>query len=295
MGKVNRDRLMELEKVSRPTLGKKFKPFLDQPILPEKVWRLLPPKLTTGNNPWVLGIDGKWLRRNGVVMTYRDVTHGENIFWSYWSSESYEALFTDLEKLRRLLNDRLPNGIISDWKGAIVTAVSNHLPDIPHQRCLIHVVREAKRLLPKNSGILAVSTLRKTALFLTKIKTQDDKRSFLSKLIEWERLFNHLLKARTTNSNPNIGKKWWYTHGNLRRAWRLLTDDWYPFFVHLDHSLIPKDNNSLEGVNSQVKKRLGCHRGMRTSRQVSFLFWYLAFTRTKTKQNLKKLWVGWKT
>jgi hypothetical protein len=74
----------------------------------------------------------------------------------------------------------------------------------------------------------------------------------------------------------------------------LLTDDWRPFFVHLDNPLIPSSNNSLEGTNSQIKKQLGIHRGMKTPQQVSFLFWYLTFTRAKTKQDLKKLWDYWK-
>lgn len=283
---------MEEEGISRPTLSKKFKLFLDKPLSSKSVWRLLPPKLTVSSDPWVLGVDGKWLRRQGVVMIYRDITHKENLFWSYWSSESYEALFADLDKLTTLLGDRLPSGVISDWKGSIVNAVSNLLPGVPHQRCLAHVVREAKRLLPQNSPFLPTRILRRIAKQLPLIKTKAQKRSWLADLIEWERLFGFRLKERTIN--PETGKKWWYTHGNLRRAWRLLTDDWSPFFIHLDHPLIPSSNNSLEGVNSQIKKRLGSHRGMRTLQQVSFLFWYLAFTRTKSKQNLKKLWGGWK-
>lgn len=121
------------------------------------------------------------------------------------------------------------------------------------------------------------------------------KRSWLADLIEWERVFGYRLKERTVNHNPNVKKKWWYTHGNLRRAFRLLTDDWSPFFAYLDHPLIPNSNNSLEGTNSQIKKQLGNHRGMKTPQQVSFLFWYLSFTRTKNKQDLKKLWGYWKT
>ncbi len=226
-------------------------------------------------------------------MIYRDVTHKENIFWSYWSSESYGALFNDLEKLMGLLDGHPPFEVVSDWKGAIVAAVANFLPDIPHQRCLAHVVRETKRLLPKNSGQLATSALRTIAKWLPHVKTEETKRRWLADLIEWERIYGYRLREKTIN--PETGKKWWYTHGNLRRAWRLLTDDWYPFFIHLDQPLIPSSNNSLEGVNSQIKKQLGNHRGMKTPQQVSFLFWYLAFTRTKSKPDLKKIWDGWKT
>lgn len=234
-------------------------------------------------------------------MIYRDVTHGENLFWSYWSSESYQALYSDLDALVSLLgvSGRLPSGVISDWKGSIVSGVATYFPGIPQQRCLAHVVREAKRLLPEKSSFEGVLALRVIAKQLPYIKTHKEPTGWKSQLIKWELAYGHLLKEKTIN--PDTGKKWWYTHGDLRRAWRLLTDDWYPFFVHLDHLLLPNTNNSLEGVNSQLKNKLLNHRGMKTPQQVSFLFWYLTFTRTtclpagrKTRQKLKKIWDVWK-
>lgn len=226
-------------------------------------------------------------------MVYRDITHHQNLFWSFHSSESYEAIHTDLQALTKLLGGCSPSGVISDWKGSIVTGVANHFDHLPHQRCLIHVLREAKRLLPKRSSFDAVPVLREIAKNLLHVKTQKEAMAWKSRLIGWQMAYGHLLKEKSTN--PETGKKWWYTHGDLRRAWRLLTDDWYPFFVYLDHPLIPKENNSIEGVNSQMKRFLGNHRGMKTLQQVSFLFWYLTFTRTKSKQDLKKLWDWWKT
>ena len=87
---------------------------------------------------------GKWLRKQGVVIIHRDVTNGENLYWSFWKSESYLAFSTDIEKLSNLLEDNLPTGAISDWKRAIVSAVTMYFGDIPHQRCLIHVVRQGE-------------------------------------------------------------------------------------------------------------------------------------------------------
>lgn len=266
--------------------------FFDKPIPPKAAWSCLPPVLTRTVDPWVLAIDGKWLRRQGVVMIYRDVTHGENLFWSYHTSESYLALYTDLAALTGLLGVRLPSGVISDWKGSIVAGVALFFGNVPHQRCLAHVVREAKRFLPKGSSFAAVLVLRDIAKLLPYIKTQKEAVGWKAGLIRWQMAYGHLLKEKSTN--PETGKKWWYTHGDLRRAWRLLTDDWYPFFVHLDHPLLPNTNNSLEGVNCQLKNKLQNHRGMKTPQQVSFLFWYLTFTRTKTKPQLKKIWDHWK-
>ena len=294
VGKSNRKNLCEEKEVSRKTLSVKFKVFFDKPVSPVVLWRLLPPTLSTIRNPWILAIDGTWLHRQGVVMIYRDVTHHQNIFHSYHSSESYQALCTDLDQLRKIFVDHPPSGVISDWKGSIRSGVATYLgDDIPHQRCLTHVERETKRLLPKRSSFKAVVILRDLAKQLLHIKTRNQTRNWKARLIEWEMAFGHLLKEKTIN---NFGgtKKWWYTHGDLRRAWNLLTNDWYPFFVFLDHHLIPKTNNSLEGVNSQAKRFLSNHRGMKTPQQVSFLFWYLTFTRTKSRQDLKKLWGWWK-
>ena len=261
------------------------------------MWRVLPPTLTQTNDPWVLAIDGTWLHRNGVVMIYRDVTHHQNIFWSYHQSESYEAIRTDLNTLTTLLGSHQPSGVISDWKGSIVSGVSDYFDHLPHQRCLIHVLREAKRWLLKRSPFIFTRELRDIALDLIKIKTKREVIDWKARLISWEKAYGHLLTEKTYSQTEvtKTGPRWWYTHKDLRRAWYLLTNNWYPFFVHLGHPLIPKDNNSIEGVNSQAKRFLGNHRGMKTPQQVSFLFWYLSFTRTKTKQDLRKLWDEWKT
>ena len=261
------------------------------------MWRVLPPTLTQTNDPWVLAIDGKWLRRAGVVMIYRDITHSENIFWSYHSSESAEAINTDLNTLTNLLSTHQPSGVISDWKTSIVSGVDNYFDHVPHQRCLAHVVREAKRYLPKTSSFGAVLVLREIAKELPYVKNYKEAARWKAKLIDWEKAYGPLLKERSFSptEQTKTGPKWWHTHGNLRRAWRLISGNWYPFFVHLDHNLIPNTNNSLEGVNCQIKNKLLNHRGMKTLQQVSFLFWYLSFTRTKTKQDLKRLWDEWKT
>jgi transposase-like protein len=194
------------------------------------------------------------------------------------------------------LGSHPPSGIVSDWKGSIVSGVGIYFHGIPHQRCLIHVIREAKRWLPKKTPFMFTKELRDIALLLPKIKTHKEAAVWKAMLIRWEKNYGHLLIEKTYSQTETTrnGARWWYTHKDLRRGWRLLTDNWYPFFVYLDHPLIPKDNNSLEGVNSQAKRFLGNHRGMKTPQQVSFLFWYLAFTRTKTKQDIKKLWDQWK-
>lgn len=253
------------------------------------------PCLTKTRSTWAYGVDGKWLKRQGVFIIHRDITHKENLFWSYHLSESYAAFHQDLIQVTKLLEQtgsNYPKGVVSDWKGAIVAAVISHFGTIPHQRCLTHVVRNAKRLLPKASPFPATLVLRNIASQLIQIKTEENRRDWLKSLIKWEKEYGYLLKAKTYGLATE--KKWWYTHSNLRRGWRLLTDDWQPFFIHHYYPFIPHSNNSLEGTISQAKNKLANHRGMKLLQQVSFLSWYFTFTRIKTTKDLKKLWVVWR-
>ena len=294
---VNRKKITREKKISRKTLSLKFKPFFDNPLTPEEVWKIVPPRITFDKKPWVYGVDGKWLRRIGIILIHRDLTHKENLFWSFHKSESFTALNQDLSKLSGFISqsgNNYPTGAVSDWKQAIVSSIHSHFGSIPHQRCLSHVLRLAKKHLPKNSPFEATLNLRKIALDLKRVTNNQEKKQWQESIIHWEKQYGYLLKEKTLGL-PSIKKKWWYTHGNLRQGYRLLTHDQESLFVYLTNSLIPKSNNSLEGVNGQLDKRISNHRGMKLGQQVSFAFWYLTFGGNKnTLLNLKKLWAYWR-
>lgn len=228
-----------------------------------------------------------------MILNHRDITNKENLWWSNHPGESYYAYHEDLVKLSDLLSkNHLPVGTVSDWKGSAVSAIASNFGNVSHQRCLIHVLRSAKKLLPKKSPIIATQKLRQIALEIIYLENEIDVWHWQEKLIDWEIKYGNLLTAKTIGKNTK--KKWWYTHGNLRRAWRLLTKDQNPFFTYLNCELIPKSNNSLEGANSQLKQKLGDHRGMKYQQQIIFIFWYFTFSRVKNISDLKKLWAGWK-
>lgn len=294
-GKQNRKLIASQMGIGRDTLSQRFKIFFDSPINPVNLWEILPPKISQDKSDWIYGVDGKYLHRQGVFLVHRDVTNKENLFWSFKPSESYVALETDLKTLAGLIDSfggNYPVGAISDWKGSIVSAVASYLGRIPNQRCLTHVQHLSKRLLPERSPYLETRELRTIAVQLAKINIKREMVDWLWELQLWQHNHEPMLKERTKGVGTK--KKWWYTHGNLRSGFRLLTHEQEPFFIYLDNPLIPKTNNSLEGINSQAVQKLGNHRGMKVSQQVSFLNWYFTFQRTKNKNDLKKLWVKWK-
>jgi len=228
-------------------------------------------------------------------MIYRNVTNGENLWWSFGESESYQVLDEDLSKLRSQCKDKLPVGAVSDWKGCIVNAVSYWFGPIPHQRCLSHVVRDIKALLPKSSPIQATLELRAIGISICGVASQDQLEAFRQLLLCWEVFYGEVLIHKSYPEHPETTKrKWWYTHGNIRRAHRILTKNQTCLFEYLTHQLIPATNNSLEGVNSDIKTKLAAHRGMKPHLQYAYLCWYFTFQKVKTPVDLKKLWDYWK-
>jgi len=202
------------------------------------------------------------------------------------------AFYRDMEAITRLPGFTFPIAAVSDWKGSIVASVTSYMGSIPHQRCLIHVERTAKNLLPRNSPFVATLKLRSIAVQLIKIASGKERTEWLNKLDEWKKENESMLTVKTLSFDTK--HKWWYTHGNLRRGFNILTKEQDPFFIHLTNPLIPKSNNSVEGVISQASGKLSDHRGMKTLQQVYFLSWYMAFSRIKTGKDLKRLWGAWR-
>lgn len=283
-----------MNELSRQTLSKRFTAFFLNPPSAELLWIVFPPSCFCGY-PWVLGFDGKWLKRYGVLLIYRDVTNHEIIWWSRSSSESVAAVTRDLERLGVLLADYLPYGTVSDWKPGIVSAMSAYLQGLemerfPQQRCLVHVEREAKRQLALHSPIEGTRALREIALQITTIKTVKERDSWIIRLIIWYYQYGYLLIEKSIFEDRRDHKRHWnYTHKNIRAGWRLLTHDSDCLFEYLDHPLIPSTNNSLEGVNSH----LGRIRGLPPTYNDALLCWKLALSRAKTKEDKHKLWACW--
>jgi len=293
VGQVNRKHITLVQAVSRKTLSAMFMLFFAHPLLPEQVWQIFPPQFSSN---WTLALDGKWLRRNGVVMIYRNLTDHETLWWNWHTSESYAALHADLEAVATHCETQLPTGAVSDWKGSIVGSVAAWFGNIPHQRCLAHVERDIERLLPKYSPLAATQELRNIGTHVTQIKTHQEKEAWLLWLATWELCYGQVLKERSRPLDPSTVKRsWWYTHSNIRRAYRILTKDQHHLFEYLDHPEIPATNNTLEGMNSNFKGKLHDHRGMKPQQQYQFLSWYLTFQKVKTPADLKKLWDMWKS
>ena len=105
-----------------------------------------PPKLPLLNQSDIpqtfLLIDGLWFGRWFVLMVYRQ---SGNLTILHISTMGREAA-TRIEKdLKKILEDYLFTGIVSDGGRGIVRAVNTIFPYTPHQICLSHMHRGIQR------------------------------------------------------------------------------------------------------------------------------------------------------
>lgn len=277
--------------VSRKELSERFSWFLALPPSPELMWHFFPPHCLQSTSPWVYGYDAKWLGRSPALLIHRDITHKETLWWSVAKHESMAGVRADLIGLSRYLDYHPPLGAVSDGKPGITSTIKWFFHLDQCQRCLVHVERDLKLYLPLHSPLAATQALRNIALSLIRVNSVEDKDIYLSVSEAWHCRYGHLLKTKTYPlPGSGVKRRWWYTHGNLRRAWRLMTKEPDSLFNFLTHPLIPKTNNSLEGINRHLNRRIGTKK----NKQVALMMWQLAFSRTKSRYQRNKLWAAWK-
>jgi hypothetical protein len=210
-----------------------------------------------------------------------------------WHWAGWESSYTWEELLRKLPP---PTVVVCDGQKGVLLAITRQWPKTRIQRCIFHVwqnIRTKLSLHPHTEAGQALLEL--TRDLLRGIATEAQATKWRQKLAVWEKHYGSLIRERTNVVNPRPGqRKWWYTHGRLRSAYKqlekLLRDD--QLFTYLDTTLtdqaIPRTTNYLEGgINSQIRTRLKNHRGLNQVHAQRLTDWYL-YGRTKDQKPTRK-------
>jgi len=230
-----------------------------------------PPKTNpTPNKNCRLIIDATWFGRNYCLLIYWDTDIQKVQLWRVASWERFEEISEDLGTLRT-------RGVIlvsatSDGGKGVKLALEEEYPNIPHQRCLVHLQRLSLALITKNPRSHAGWEARQMALFVSRIRTRDEKDKWISYFENWCRRWEKFLKERTFSEDK---KKWWYTHKSLRRLRGLIVNATPKLFYFLDDGKITKDTNGLEGRFSSFKQHYRQHRGLSKKRREAYIAWYI--------------------
>ncbi|MBW3089111.1 IS1249 family transposase [Bifidobacterium sp. 82T24] len=178
---------------------------------------------------------------------------------------AYRRLFAGVER---------PGLLVCDGGQGCLTAAETRWKGIPVQRCLVHALRNTRVDLTNRPKSEAGRTLLELARRLTKVKSADEAAAWLTDLNRWHGKHGDYLKERTRAADDPVharGRKWWWTHERLRRAYfrlvKLNRDGMLFAFCDpdatKDDGALPSTTNQLEGgVNAVVKRTLDHHRGL---------------------------------
>jgi len=201
-------------------------------------------------------MDTSYFNRNSGVMVFRDHYTKKNIYWKYVKHETLEDYISGIKHIINLGWTVL--GIVCDGKRGVLDAFDN----IPAQLCQFHQAAIVVRYITRNPKLEAGKELKNIMLKLKIIS----KKEFTILLENWHSKWKIFLNEKSYNTDT---KKYSYTHKRLRSAYRSLNTNLKYLFTYLEYSdlNIPNTSNSIEGMFSEIKRRLRNHTGLKLDRK----------------------------
>ena len=207
----------------------------------------------------ILVLDATFTKTKGedrAILIAYDTGVGVIDCWIDWTENAtgYNLIFQHLDAVKYK-----PTCVVSDGHESILSVVRER--NLPHQRCVFHLLKDLKRRLGKRSeaelhGKNRVLYSRIKWIFKTK-KIED-----LPKRIEYFR------KEVEPLFQDRVGIIEWF--------WEVLPSAvlWLSY-----EEEVPRTSNILEGLNGQIKQRLKTMRGMKSERSLYNLLKILFFFR----------------
>jgi hypothetical protein len=243
-------------------------------------WDIVPEPTPTSEVHHVIILDG--IRVGSLVCLIARTTD----YVIAWHWAGYESSNTWSELLQTI---PVPGFVVCDGQKGILLAIARCCPETKTQRCLFHVwlnVRSKLTLSPKTEA--AQDFLRLTRA-LWQVHTERDVLTWQQQFRAWENRYGNFVKQRTYVRDPKPNqRRWWYTHGRLRSAYRQLQklqeqQQLFTYVYNADPRL-PRTTNHMEGgINSQLQTKLKLHRGLSDEHQRRLVEWYL-YSRTEDQK-----------
>lgn len=224
-------------------------------------------------------IDGTYYSDGHCLILYRAENLKRTIFYRFTTHEDDDEIASDLISIRDLGYDVI--GITTDGGDNIIRAVQYVFPNVPRQRCVVHVQRDCLASITQRPRFTEAKLFRNLIQDLSIVKTNNDKLWWLSMYARWvedneEYVFQ---KAIVSYSHQE-----YYVHNDLRKAYIHLKRALPNLFTYIEHPGVPKTTNALEAFFGHVKDQIRLHRGLAESRIDNFIKWSLFFNDEKKKK-----------
>lgn len=216
-------------------------------------------------------IDGLWFGKKFCLVLYRQDNSKILFRYSFMPKEYGTLIAEDLKYLEE--NNYHFVGVVSDGGTGIRKAVFSVLGHIPHQICLAHLHRDIISAIGKKPKDKRVQELKNLADHLWLIESKEALRWWKKELNNWINDNWKFLREYRREENGH----WWYIHKGPRKAVRVLLSIPNTSFKFLDHPLMPKTTNAIEGSISVLSRKYLIHRGIKEENLKPFLLWYMYF------------------
>lgn len=218
------------------------------------------------NKDVTIQMDTTYWGRNFGLMVIKDALRNKILWHKYVRYESIRDYMEGIDWLK-VHGFKIYGAVIDGIRG-----LSNALYPIPTQMCQFHQILITRRYLTQDPDVVASKEL----LNLVKDITKMDKESFTGAFDEWYERNKDVLNERV--SDKRIKRKTPpYMRPKLRSAYLSLKRNMPLLWTFYDHpeTGLPKTNNALEGVFSDIKSKVRVHRGISKNNRKRLLDEYI--------------------
>lgn len=230
----------------------------------------------------ILILDGTYISKDRVLLIAYDLISEQPIAWAFTSRECFDSWVRLLSKIK---TKHIVSALVSDGQKGLIKAIQMLFPDIPHQRCIAHIVRRSLAWLTRRPKTEAGLELRHLILKLKNVKSEELVLLWKKDFRLWDEKHRDFLKQK---SNNPLTQKSWFTHRRVRAIRSLIKNALTSMFCYIKNLNIPNTTNSVEGgINSQLSELLRRHRGI-TRKQKEALATCFLYSKRKAILSTRK-------
>lgn len=222
-------------------------------------------------NTVVIAMDVTFFKRTGGVLTVINAHSGKALYMA--KTGPYETVWDYEKAIRTLLEYGVkPKAAVVDGKKGVIKMLESYGLHVQmcqfHQKKIIRTYIRKDPILAENRSIKDISD----AL------THTHHKMFEAMVYVWRAVNFNWLNERTYFKDDSNDKKWEYTHKDSRSAINSLFRNLPYLFTFEDYPElnIPNTNNKIEGIHSELKRRLANHRGLKKDQKIKFIRIFLS-------------------
>lgn len=218
-----------------------------------------------------------------TIEPQKTVLIADTTFWGrgygvcvFYSKELKRAIWWHEVTSERMAHYHYGRKILEDqkWEFSAVVVDGRRgflavFKDIPVQICQFHQIKQVTKYLTRRPKTEAGRELRTLVLTLTK----SDEVTFTNALNAWHEKWGAFIEEKTVEEYVTGKRKWYYSHGRVRSAYRSLKTNLPHLFTYQTYPElnIPNTTNNLDGSFSALKKKVAVHHGLRKDRRLKLI------------------------